>query len=130
VKAFSRCVEREPGGGEAQEGRGSVGALTGSGRHRTLRGEQGPEGEGGFAGAGHTAGGFVQRHEGMNRPGKPGTAPRRGTNPCRANPGRGCGMKQARKVFGGASRRGREKRRGRNESSGRGSRGQSVDARN
>jgi len=30
AKALPRCEEREPGGGEAQEGRGSAGALTGS----------------------------------------------------------------------------------------------------
>jgi hypothetical protein len=30
VKALSRCEEGRPGGGEAQEGRGSAGALTGS----------------------------------------------------------------------------------------------------
>ena len=30
VKAFPRCGEGRPGGGEAQEGRGSAGALTGS----------------------------------------------------------------------------------------------------
>jgi hypothetical protein len=50
VKAVPRHGKREPGGGEAQEGRGSVGALTGNGRHRTQRGEQSPEGEGVFAG--------------------------------------------------------------------------------
>ena len=30
AKAFPRCGEGGPGGGEAQEGRGSAGALTGS----------------------------------------------------------------------------------------------------
>jgi hypothetical protein len=30
AKAFPRCVAGVPGGGEAQEGRGSAGALTGS----------------------------------------------------------------------------------------------------
>jgi len=50
VKALSGCGREEPGGAEAQEGRGSIGALTGHGRHRTQRGEQGPEGEGVFAG--------------------------------------------------------------------------------
>jgi hypothetical protein len=39
----------------------------------------------------------------------------RGTNPWRANPGRGCRMKEACETGGGASRRGRAKRRGRNE---------------
>ena len=38
----------------------------------------------------------------------------RGTNPWRANPGRGSGAKQTRKAGGGANRRGRAKRRGRN----------------
>ena len=112
-KWFPSCGERAPGGGEAHEGRGSRRGLTASPRHRTHRGEQGPEGEGVGAGAGQTAGEGVQRHEGMTRPGKPGTAPRRGTIPCRANPGRGSGVKQTRKVSGGASRRGRAKRRGR-----------------
>ena len=50
MKALPPCAGRMPGGGEAQEGRGSVGALTGTGRHRTHRGEQGPEGEGVMAG--------------------------------------------------------------------------------
>jgi len=60
----------------------------------------------------------VQRQEGMSGSAKAGTAPRRGTNPCRAKPGRGCGVKQTRKACGGGSRRGREKRRGRNEARG------------
>jgi len=34
-------------------------------------------------------------------------------NPWRANPGRGCGVKQTHKAGGGSNRRGREKRRGR-----------------
>jgi hypothetical protein len=38
-------------------------------------------------------------------------------NPWRANPGRGSGAKQTRKVGRGANRRGRAKRRGRNEAS-------------
>jgi hypothetical protein len=38
----------------------------------------------------------------------------RGETPWRANPGRGSGVKQTREAGGGASRRGREKRRGRN----------------
>ena len=50
MKALSGCGRKEPGGGEAHEGRGSIGTLTGSGRHRTHRGEQGPEVEGAFAG--------------------------------------------------------------------------------
>ena len=36
-----------------------------------------------------------------------------GENPCSANPGRGCGMKQARKVLEGVTRRERAKRCGR-----------------
>jgi hypothetical protein len=50
VKASLRCGEGAPGGGEAQEGRGSVEALTGFSRHRTRRGEQGLEVEGAVAG--------------------------------------------------------------------------------
>ena len=114
VKASARCAGRKPGEGEAQEGRGSNRGLTNLGWHRTHRGEQGPEGEGAKAGAGHTAGRCVQRQEGMTRPAKAGTAPWRGTNPCRANPGRGSGVKQTRKAGGGGNRRRREKRRGRN----------------
>ena len=45
------------------------------------RGEQGPEVEGATAGAGQTAGGSVQRQEGMTWPGKPGAAPREGQTP-------------------------------------------------
>jgi hypothetical protein len=37
-----------------------------------------------------------------------------GETPWRANPGRGCGVKQTHKARAGASRRGRAKRRGRN----------------
>ena len=40
---------------------------------------------------------------------------RMGGSPWRANPGRGCGVKQTHEAVGGASRRGREKRRGRNK---------------
>jgi hypothetical protein len=39
---------------------------------------------------------------------------RSGRNPCTENPGRGCGMKQARDAGGGASRREVEKTCGRN----------------
>jgi hypothetical protein len=39
---------------------------------------------------------------------------RSGRSPCTENPGRGCGMKQARDAGGGASRREVEKTRGRN----------------
>jgi hypothetical protein len=41
-----------------------------------------------------------------------------GTNPWKANPGRGCGMKQAHEAAEGESRRGRAKRRGRTEGRG------------
>jgi len=41
-----------------------------------------------------------------------------GRKPLKRNPGRGSGMKQARKAVGGANRRGREKRRGRTEGRG------------
>jgi len=53
VKALPRCAGREPGGGEAQEGRGSKKGLNNPDRHRTHRGEQGPEARGGEAGAGN-----------------------------------------------------------------------------
>jgi hypothetical protein len=77
---------------EAQEGRGLFGTLTGSrstaldAGSKALKSRDRPL----------VKGGRFQRHEGMTRPVKAGTAPRRGTNPWRANPGRGCGMKQAR----------------------------------
>jgi len=68
-------------GGSTRRSRSPRGAridrgLNSHDQHRTQRGEQGPEGEGAQAGAGQTAGGCVQRHEGMIRRGKPRTAPR------------------------------------------------------
>jgi hypothetical protein len=89
VKALPQCEGREPGGGEAQEGRGSIEALTGLGGTALIAGSKA------LKSRVHSLvkGGCAQRHEGMKRPGKPGTAPRRGINPCRANPGRGSGVK-------------------------------------
>jgi len=66
--------ERYPEEEKPRRGADRAGAnYSGSAPHS--RGEQSPEGEGVIAGAGQTAGGCVQRQEGMNRPGKPGTAP-------------------------------------------------------
>src|SRR5205823_12234869 len=69
------------GEGKARRGGERMGPYTGSARHRTRRGEQGPEVESAGAGAGQTAGSGAQRQEGMNGPGKPGTAPREGQSP-------------------------------------------------
>jgi len=73
-------------GGSTRRRRSPRGARIGEGFNRLsttpdFRGEQGPEVEGATAGAGHTAGGSAQRHEGMTWPGKPGTAPREGQSP-------------------------------------------------
>jgi hypothetical protein len=46
VKASRRSGGRVPGGGEAQEGRGSAGALTGSTDTALTAGREGPEVEG------------------------------------------------------------------------------------
>jgi hypothetical protein len=78
---------------EAQEGRGFLGTLTGSGSTALDAGSKALKSRDRLP----VTGGRFQRHEGMTRPAKAGTAPRRGTNPWRANPGRGCGMEQARK---------------------------------
>jgi len=94
VKALPRCMERvtrrrrSPGG--ARIGRG----LNNLGRHRTHRGEQGPEGEGAVAGhrrlrstarghetAGETRNGSVERDKPLE--GKPWTWLRGETNPRR-----------------------------------------------
>ena len=81
MKAFPRCGEGRPGGGEAQEGRGSDGALTGSAVTALSAGSKALKSSDGVAGAGQTAGDSIQRQEGMTRPAKAGTAPRGGTNP-------------------------------------------------
>jgi hypothetical protein len=114
VKATPRRGERAPGGGKAQEGHGRCRWLTPSGSATSPGAEQSPEGGATRRGARRATG--VQRR-GAN--GKRARAVdeterlRRGTNPWRANPGRGSGVKQTRKAGGGVNRRGRVKRRGR-----------------
>jgi hypothetical protein len=66
------------------------------------------------AGAGHTAGFSRPTPGGHERAGETRYGSARGTIPWRANPGRGCGVEQTREAGGGANRRGRAKRRGRN----------------
>jgi hypothetical protein len=77
VKAFPRCAGREPGGAEAHEGRGSVEAQPVSTDTALAAGSKALEARARSL----VTGVRVQRQEGMNRLGKPGTAPRRGTNP-------------------------------------------------
>ena len=77
VKAFPRCAGREPGGAQAQEGRGSVEAQPVSTDTALAAGSKALKSRARSL----VTGGCVQRQEGMKRPGKPGTAPRRGTNP-------------------------------------------------
>jgi hypothetical protein len=77
---------------KAQEGRGSVEAQPAFVGTALAAGSKALESRARSL----VTGARAQRQEGMTRPGKPGTAPRRGTNPWRANPGRGSGMKQAR----------------------------------
>jgi len=62
---------------EAQEGRGSVEAQPVSTDTALAAGSKALKSRARSL----VTGGRVQRQEGMNRPGKPGTAPRRGTNP-------------------------------------------------
>jgi hypothetical protein len=76
-KAFPRCAEREPGGAEAHEGRGSVEAQPVSTDTALAAGSKALEARARML----VTGIRVQRQEGMIRPGKPGTAPQRGTNP-------------------------------------------------
>jgi hypothetical protein len=77
VKAFPRCAEGAPGGAEAHEGRGSVEAQPVSTDTALEAGSKALEARARSL----VTGVRVQRQEGMNRPGKPGTAPQRGTNP-------------------------------------------------
>src|SRR3954470_11122908 len=123
AKSFPRCVEGKPGGGKAQEGRGADGTLN---RFRSPphspRGDKALKSRARRAGAGHTAGFSRPTPGGHERAGETRYGSARGTIPWRANPGRGCGAKQTRKAGGGANRRGRVKRRGRNVARGRVSR--------
>jgi hypothetical protein len=56
---------------------------------------------------------LAQRQEGTRQ--RRAVSAVRKEKPLKGNPGRGCGVKQTRKAGGGASRRGSEKLRGRNE---------------
>jgi len=56
VKALLRCGERKPGGGEAQEGRGSIEALTGLVDTALSAGSKALKSRAEHAGAGQTAG--------------------------------------------------------------------------
>jgi hypothetical protein len=116
VKASPRHPETNPRELKAQEGIGQSAGLNHllAATDRCL--DEGPEGGPGGSGSG----GATRREE------KPGndmrarladeaSRPDSGATPWSANPGRGSGMKQARKVCGGANRREREKRCGRNE---------------
>ncbi len=92
VKAFPRCLGGKPGGAEAHEGRGSVEAQPVSTDTALAAGSKALKARAWSAGQRRpraTPGG----HE---RAGETRYGSARGTNPCRANPGRGSGMKQAR----------------------------------
>ena len=92
VKAFPRCTGGKPGGAEAHEGRGSVEAQPVSTDTALAAGSKALKARAQSAGQRRlraTSGGHDQAGE--TRYGSV-----RGTNPCRANPGRGSGMKQAR----------------------------------
>ena len=77
VKAFPRCAGGKPGGAEAHEGRGSVEAQPVSTDTALAAGSKALKARARSL----VTGGRAQRQEGMTRPGKPGTAPQRGTNP-------------------------------------------------
>ena len=75
MKASSRCVRGAPGGAEAHEGRGSVEAQPVSTDTALAAGSKALKSRARSL----VTGGCVQRQEGMTRPGKPGTAPQRGS---------------------------------------------------
>src|SRR6266404_900869 len=75
VKAFPRCLGGKPGGAEAHEGRGSVEAQPVSTDTALAAGSKALKARAWSL----VKGGCAQRQEGMTWPGKPGTAPRRGT---------------------------------------------------
>jgi hypothetical protein len=112
----------EVSGGEPEGARSLGGDRASSGVNRSVgradrRPDQGPGGEG--RGAGVVRGNEDVRRRGRTTGGH-GAPTRRagwsaGTSPWKANPGRGCGMKQAREVVEGGNRRGCAKHRGRNE---------------
>ena len=81
AKALPRCEEREPGGGEAQEGRGSAGALTGSVETALSAGSKALKSGAGSLARVTPQALLLERQEGMTRPAKAGTAPREETNP-------------------------------------------------
>jgi len=77
AKAFPRCAGRVPGGAEADEGRGSVETQPVSTDTALAAGSKALKSRARSL----VTGGCAQRQEGMTWPGKPGTAPRRGTIP-------------------------------------------------
>lgn len=77
VKASPRCARRAPGGAEAHEGRGSVETQPVSTDTALAAGSKALKSRARSL----VTGGCAQRQEGMTRPGKPGTAPQRGTIP-------------------------------------------------
>ena len=77
VKAFPRCAGREPGGAQAQEGRGSVEAQPVSTDTALAAGSKALKSRARSL----VTGGCVQRQEGMNRPGKPGRLRGEGQTP-------------------------------------------------
>lgn len=81
AKAVPRCEEGEPGGGKAQEGRGSAGALTGSVDTALPAGSKALKSGAESLARVTPQALLLERQEGMNRPAKAGTAPRGGTNP-------------------------------------------------
>jgi hypothetical protein len=116
VKASPRYPETSPRELKAQEGIGQSAGLNHllAATDRCL--DEGPEDGPGGSGSG----GATRREEtpGNDRRARLADEASRldsGATPWSANPGRGSGMKQARKVCEGASRREREKRCGRNE---------------
>ena len=106
----------KPAGAEAQEGIGRSAELNTPTAATDRCSDQSPEGGAAQPGAAEAT--RWQGNAGNDKRARRVDEARRlgsGANPWRANPGRGCGMKQAHEVRGGGNRRGREKRRGRNE---------------
>jgi len=114
VKAFVRRRDGEPGGGEAQEGIGLAQRLTAEATATDSQADKSPEVETTVrGGGGNTVSGSAATSRGHDSDvDETARLPAR-KNPWRANPGRGCGVKQTHEPGGGESRRGREKRRGR-----------------
>jgi len=94
VKAFARRRDGEPGGGEAQEGIGSTQRLIAEATATDSRVEQSPEDETTIrGGGGNIVSEAAPTARGHDSDDDESARLHAKENPCRANPGRGCGVK-------------------------------------